>query len=373
MFIGLLFLSRLNPPQFLSPFIASPEISSTRIESDKPIIAFLPYWTVNDVQIQYHLVDYIAYFGLNFNYDGTIQKMQNHNMEMGWYYLSQGKIDQIFTTAQKNDVKKMIVFTAFQNDLIDTLISNPQAKAQAIKSIVEIVDQYQLDAVNLDFEYNLGSQPSSISGSGYPEFIADLKKQIPQVEISICLYANAIIKNFPYQADQLAQVSDQIILMAYDFHNASSSIAGPVAPINSDTSVSISSAINSAIKKQIDLSKIILAIPFYGYEWRTDSDQFGANTYPNTGAMASYKRVHQLIKDRHLISDWSATAMSPFLVYQDDSGFTKQIYYENDQSIDLKLQFVNQVNLGGTAIWAIGYEGTNASLWYIIESWRKGE
>lgn len=357
---------------FLTPLISSPETLSTKVPSKKPIMAYLPYWNINSAQINYHLIDSLIYFDVGLNYDGSIKKMEGHNMDMGWYYLSQGLVDNIFTNCDKTDVKKIISITAFDNEVIDSLLLGENYKKNAINSIKYLVDQYDLDGINLDFEYNLGNNNiQARTGQNYDLFISDLKKEIPNIEISVCIYTNGIIKDFPYQAEKITKEADYLILMAYDFHNISSFQAGPISPVHDvDNKASISKAIDSAIQKNINLEKIILAMPFYGYEWRTVSDQFGSNTYEDSGAMASYRRTHELIKDENLKVNWDDLTMSPWIFYQDDLGFNKQIYFENDKSIGLKLEFINQTGLAGAGIWALGYEGKDAPVWNIIEKWR---
>ena len=45
---------------------------------------------------------------------------------------------------------------------------------------------------------------------------------------------------------------------------------------------------------------------------------------------------------------------------------TSVIYYESPRSIAYKLDYVNQLDLGGIAIWALGYEGEGRDLWEVI-------
>ena len=357
----------------LSPLGLTPEILSVRVPSKKPVIGFLPYWTMRDAHIPYHLLDYLAYFGVGLQADGEIKKRDEQNVEMGWYNLQGKRAAEILETAKKKGVGTMIVVTAFDNEVIDNLTSNPVAKAKAIQNIKNLVQRYNFDAVNIDFEYHLGKEVASNAGGGYSTFLKDLKAELetvnPNIMISVDLYANAFITDFPYQTKELEPYVDYLVLMGYDFHRAASTNAGPVAPLRSQTGKSITEAIESVIKKELSLEKVVLAIPFYGYEWQTASQEYGSPTYQGTGAMASYKRVHTLIKDEKLEPFWDFQAMAPWLVYEKDN-VTKQIYFENDQSIGLKLQLVDQVNLGGIAFWALGYEGKRASVWNVVEQWR---
>jgi len=359
---------------FLNPLSNNPQILAAKVPSKKPIIGFLPYWNINTATIPFHLLDYLAYFSVSFNPDGSIQKYDDGNLEIGWYKLGSEEIEQLFALADKQEVGRMLVFTAFNNDLIDTLIGNPKSSKKAIDSIISLVKQYQLDGVNIDFEYHTG-YPISKSPQAYVDFIEKLRyelnnQNLKEVIISVDLYANAFINDSIYDSTKLSTVADWLVLMGYDFYQSNSTKAGPVAPLKSTTGKSITQALDAALKNGIKTNKIILAMPFYGYEWQTVDDKYNSATYPGSGAMASYRRVTSLIKNEDVKIQWDNQAMSPWLSYT-DNGNIQQIYYENDQSIGYKLQLVTQLQLQGSAIWALGYEGDNASVWNVIEAWRK--
>jgi len=98
--------------------------------------------------------------------------------------------------------------------------------------------------------------------------------------------------------------------------------------------------------------KILLGIPFYGYEWQTDSRSPQANTYPKTGSTASYARVKDLLEnsdDLQVETGWDNLALCPYLSYiENDEIF--MIYYENPVSINFKMEYVRQLDLAGIAI-----------------------
>ena len=62
---------------------------------------------------------------------------------------------------------------------------------------------------------------------------------------------------------------------------------------------------------------------------------------------------------------WNENALSPYLTYVED-GETFVLYYEDSRSLSYKLDYVNQLDLGGIAIWALGYEGDSRELWDVI-------
>ncbi len=175
-------------------------------------------------------------------------------------------------------------------------------------------------------------------------------------------YANALINDNVYSVKELSRYLDEVIIMAYDFHRPVSDTSGPVAPLKSTSGRSIIETIQASLNK-VELKKLILGIPLYGYEWQTYSEKPATSVIPQSGALASYGRVHELISEKKLDVKWDYEAMSPYLVFKENDGRIKQIYYENLESLSLKYQLVKQVQMGGVAFWAIGYEGEFNEVW----------
>jgi len=90
---------------------------------------------------------------------------------------------------------------------------------------------------------------------------------------------------------------------------------------------------------------------------------------PKTGATASYQRVKELVankKELNLEEHWDENALAPYLSYV-ENGENYLVYFENAASVSYKLEYVNQLNLAGIAIWSLGYEGDSRDLWNVID------
>ncbi len=190
-----------------------------------------------------------------------------------------------------------------------------------------------------------------------------LRQHDPELILSIDLNTDAVMSDKAYDLVKIGTLVDQVILMAYDYHRPSSTKAGPVAPLDApDNQHSLTQSVK-AFKGRLPENKLILGIPFYGYEWQTSTIDFQSSTVKNTGALATYRRVRQLINNRDDITlNWNELSQSPRITYQ-QSRAIKQIYFENLTSIQAKLDFAKNNNLGGVAIWALGYEGDYPDLW----------
>jgi len=377
--LGFIFWKSRNANfELLSPLAGSPLSFLTGHKEKKEVIGFLPYWTVKDFEpgdFKHLPFTQIAYFGLSLDSQGNFIYHENGERELGAFWLQGKTLAKIFENARKAGVKNLLVVKSFDNQTIDSVITEASPSARAIENITAKVMEYNLDGVNIDFEYILEGKMATNSAQKLVEFSDRLNKRLEEEKpgsiVSIDIYPNGFFYNEPYDVIRLSQVCDQIILMAYDFHQMGSAKAGPVAPMRAPLgSRSITDTLQMAFEKKVPSQKLILGIPLYGYEWQTVSGEHQANTYPRSGVLATYKRVKELVAEKRLFTFWDNLAMSPWLIYKDE-GKTQQIYFENDRSIGLKLELTKQAELGGIAFWAIGYEGGDRQFWQIIKNWQE--
>ncbi|OGD63737.1 hypothetical protein A2160_03610 [Candidatus Beckwithbacteria bacterium RBG_13_42_9] len=359
---------------FLSPL---GEILGVTAETDsnKEVIGFLPYWLMKDAKSPFSQLDTIVYFSISLDDRGQVKTKENtQEAEMGWYTLHKESTQNLLGQLRQHRKKTILAVTAFDNEKIDNLISDSKVKQQAIEAIAEEVKESKFDGVNVDFEYSLKDHFRDDSGLLLAQFIADLKKRLKKDNfkalVSVDIYVNGIINDKPYDLKALNQTADQIIIMAYDFHIPSSD-AGPIAPLRTgDDSRSIIEGIQAAIKKEAAMEKLVLGIPLYGYEWQTYSSDFKAQTVEDSGVLATYKRINELIKDKGIETMWDEGSLSPWFSYKVGRQI-RQVYYDNEESISLKLQLVDQLKMKGIAFWALGYEGNELQIWDMVGNWQK--
>lgn len=378
--LGLTAWSWKHSQQIVSPltnsttfqFLAG-QILSARSGTDKVVYGFVPYWNLDDVTIQPELTHF-SYFGLPITGAGTISTSTDQNPDAIGYTKLQSEdfLNQLDQVIANND-KLEIVLIQFNNDDIVTLATNQKSQDELLKTIDSLILAYPVSGINIDIEY---------TGPVTPELRRDFAAMVEKVsnhvhtkyngvQVSIDMYASASTRNLIWDVEEIGKHVDYIIVMAYDFHQRSSTVAGPVAPLFGGKEL-WDSDINQQLKAFVDQvppNKILLGIPFYGYEWQTTTVNPQAHTFPNTGSTASYKRVNQLLSqaDQKQVSQhWNDQALSPYLTYTEDDKLYV-LYYENSRSLSYKLDFVNQLDLGGIAIWALGYEGSDRELWEVIE------
>ncbi|MDP3982996.1 MAG: glycosyl hydrolase family 18 protein [bacterium] len=339
--------------------------------SDQEIIAFLPSWVIaKKEKLNLDKLTQLIYFGIGVNEDGSLVKIKDGgDAVLEWQYLNSDVFKEIRREAKQNNTKILVALKNFDNQEIDQLISDPYAIGKFIKEASLLIEDYDLDGINIDFEYVTQSDfPTAKHFNGFlSEVSQSLREKYPDIVISVDLNATAVLVDPAYDMVKIGELADQVILMGYDYHTMKSSQAGPIAPLHAVASNggSIEKSLESLTGRVPD-NKTILGIPFYGYEWETVSEKYQSKTVRNSGALATWGRVHDLLESRDDIQvNWDKKTQSPWLVYK-QSGAIKQIYYENKHSLSAKMNFVKQNNLGGIAIWALGYEGDHKEAWDII-------
>lgn len=362
----------LSPLSSLSKFQFLPGKIEQRQNKKRVVYGFLPYWNIDKVTIQPELT-HLSYFGLNINHDGTILTRTEEGTHPGYSKLDSDELLSLTNQVGANGDQIDLVLVQFNNEAIRKITNNTKAHENLLTSLDSILLAYPIGGVNIDIEYT--GEINDQLRANFVQLIKTidehLETRFPQVQLSIDMYASASSKEMLWDIKKIGQYVDYIVVMAYDFHRRSSTQAGPVAPLFGGSELwdtDIHQHLRNYLK-MVPKEKILLGVPFYGYEWQTDSRSPQASTYPDTGSTASYKRVKEILEkedELRVETNWDDTALCPYLSYVED-GEIYMIYYENPTSISFKLEYVKQLDLAGIAIWALGYEGHTRELWDEVE------
>lgn len=334
------------------------------------ITGFLPYWKLGQVKIPFERLTSIAFFGIPIDKHGRIAKLdKDGNENPGWTKYKSTEFDNLVTTAHQNGAKLFLVLEIMNNDDITAVINNPLARKNTRENILDLVRQKNLDGINIDIEYQGIPEASTIKNftvfvSEFRDFLTRSGTNIP---LTLDVHADSVVKTRLFELDKLAPYLDRIIIMGYDFFRPNSGNSGPVAPLlgKERFEYDVTTAVTDFLKF-VPPEKLILGIPFYGYEWQTETAEAYSKTVPNTGALATYGRIKKIINDRNLTPEWDEFSQEPYLIFE-EKGTIHQIFYEDSTSLAKKIDLVKKASLVGIAIWALGYEGEFPDLWQAIK------
>ena len=361
LFLSLFVVSFLNDKTIRKTPVRSVTTKESPKERLAEFIGFLPYWNASSLFPVYHsYFSHIMYFGATIDSQGKVIKSGPE-----WSVFNSSYVFDLMQRRDKNKTKLSLVVKQFDGAIINKFISDKNASARLSSDLINLVTQFNLDGINFDFEFDGTTQ--SLDKDKFAEFIekvgVDLKKQYPNIILSFDLSGQIIEKEKSYDLEKIGKIMDFVIIMGYDYKTPSSPFAGPVAPILGEANEHTISEAVAFVSSKIPSGKIILGMPLYGYEWETKDATFKSPTITKSGAVASYTRSSKILKDNTSIKlQWDEKGMSPWFAYKSE-GVTKQVYFENEQSLITKIKFAQEMNLKGVAFWALGYEGDNEAFW----------
>lgn len=223
-----------------------------------------------------------------------------------------------------------------------------------INQIIDYVKRYNLDGVNIDFEYMKAEDKDLFS-----RFIIELTPRIKElgkvVSVDVTAPDGSPDWSLCFDRNVLGDVADYIMFMAYDQHPESSKIAGTVAGFDW-----VEFNVNKFIdqnREGVPPEKLVLGLPFYTRLWIEKDGKLVDNDF------VSLRNVDKHIP-RGVTKVWDDTLKQNYIQYEND-GNTYKMWIEDEESIKEKLSLIYKDNLAGACYWAKDFEHNN--IWNIIK------
>jgi len=231
------------------------------------------------------------------------------------------------------------------------VLSSTEVRQKLAADIVATATEFELDGVNIDFE----SIPEEC-GVHYIQFLRELSALCrgKKLILSVDNYVPFNFNNY-YRLDIQGQILDYVIIMGYDEHWHGSGNPGSVASINY-----VSNGLDKTLD-QVPSGKVVNALPFYTILWKTEGSKV-------TDEYIRLNNVEDFLQRVNVEPAWDEETCQNYAEWQ-SGDTTYQIWIEDMESIRVKLNVMSTKNLGGVAVWRLGY-GTTAA-WELIEAYSK--
>lgn len=353
-----------QPPVDVNEIFSYPATDITLTYSgvpNKTIFGFFPYWML-EKQDKINITGYtdIALFGLTADNKGNIITSINDKPEPGWTMWNDPKLDTFIRRAKSRKSNINLVIKSFKNEDIEGIVNSNDNQERLIANAVQLMNSKSLDGINIDFEY-IGA-PDEKTRNNFTRFIANLnqemKRQNPESQLTIDTYVSSAADDKFFDIQGLSNHVDAFIIMGYDIHTPSGE-AGPVSPLEGDGS--LSGYLQSYLSRTSP-NKIILALPYYGYDWPV-------NPNPTIDKKAQSKILPYAViaaNNKNETIEWNKTTQTPYYQYRDDQGNARVVHFDNARSMGLKYDMIKTQNLKGTGTWALGYDGLNQELHKVL-------
>lgn len=294
---------------------------------------------------------------MNDKLDEVLEKTEGVNViSPTWFALTDNE-GNFSSLASKEYVEKAherglqvwALLNNFSSDVqSEILLSSTTTRRKLINNLMEAVETYDLDGLNMDFE---GLKEAA--GVHYIQFLRELS--IPCREKGIVLSVDNYVPtsyNGFYEREEQGVVVDYVIIMGYDEHTAGGE-AGSVASLEF-----VSNGIQNTLKS-VPKEKVINAVPFYTRIWTGTETETKAKAY-------GIKAAKKWIEENQIELYWQAELGQYYGEMEGPSGLSR-VWMEEENSLKLKMDLVKSYDLAGVACWKLGLEDEAA--WDAI-SWK---
>jgi spore germination protein YaaH len=222
------------------------------------------------------------------------------------------------------------------------ILHSPELMDQHVAAIVALAVSAGYAGIDVDYE-----DLEAADRQAFTLFVTHLAAalQARGKTLSVALFAKATDagyapRNVAQDYAAIGRVVDQVRLMSYDYHWASSP-PGPIAPLSW-----VRDVVRYA-KTEIPAAKIVLGVPLYGYDWSAGH-----------GTGLSWRQATRLSAQYQATVHYDVTAEAPWFSYTDRSGAPHTVWFEDAESSKAKFSLAQEAGLGGVYLWMYGCEDT---------------
>lgn len=314
------------------------------------VVGFLPYWTstAHWQALPLELLSHVSWFALELTSTGTVAEAH------GW------PDGPLADSLHAHGVDLLLTAALFGSSSLRSLLSSPTSRQTARTTLLSRMMAGEADGLMVDFEGVPGDQYAAF-GSFMTELRADLDTQgeASGRRFTLMVCTPAVDWNGAYNYSLLSTVCDALFIMAYDYRWSGSPTTGPVSPATGWGSWNVAWSVADHLAWNGHRpEKLVLGLPWYGYDWPCQSAAPASSTTGSATAR-SYSAARGLALSHGLLRE--SVAQTPWCAW--NSGGWRQCWYDDTLSLGLKLDLAHTQALKGVGIWALGYEGSQPELW----------
>ncbi|GGG95575.1 glycoside hydrolase family 18 protein [Silvibacterium dinghuense] len=253
-----------------------------------------------------------------------------------------------------------------------------QNRSAFIESAVEFLTKYNLDGLDIDWEYPAMEGATKHfrpeDTQNYTLLLKECRERFDaeQAKLHRRLYLSIAAGGDQSFIDhtQMAEVQkyvDTVNLMAYDFYEPGDGAGtGHHAPLftNPDDPKKISGAqtVENYEHAGVPAEKLVLGLPFYGHAWGNVAAKNHGLYQPGKvipNVYASYGNITGTMIGKGYTRYWDKTASVPYLYSEEKHVF---VSYDDPESLALKCKFALEHHLAGVMFWDYESDPSHALL-----------
>jgi len=300
--------------------------------------AWLPSWAqstgINSISQPYTQFSYVMPVWYSVNTDGSLINRKPSNYQT------------LFTLAQNKNFEIVPSIGMFDADILSTILNGNSLDNHVSQIIIEL-NKYNYAGIDIDYEMTYLKDKDK-----WEEFIKKLSTSLHDNDkiLSVTVlpkwgedvvYTGLVETREVQDWEYLNTYADQIRIMSYNYTSTSSSIAGPIAPIDWHEDI-----IQYALTK-INRNKIWLGVHLYGYSWNENGflTSTVAEDIPAILEKATFQQYSDIIEEGY--AEYPCGT---------NNNLSCKIYYQTDQGVEARYKLAQSYGLGGVAYWRLGQD-----------------
>jgi spore germination protein YaaH len=339
---GALAFSRF-PPRPLSPLSSSRAVSTVSPATEHLVRTslFVPYWSLGTISSD-ERYDTLIYFGITPGTSGV-------NTEDAGYHELAAFEEQ---AAGRTSYLALRMLNSDQNFAI---LKNSALQETLIQETLMAAHEFGFDGVLLDLEV------SALPFDSLIRQISSFNKRFYQaarkadLHYAVSLYGDTFFRIRPFDVKSMAQNSDEVMIMAYDFHKSRGN-PGPNFPLGGIDRYGYDySELIDHFGKAVPKDKLTVIFGYFGYDWTVNSDK----NMVTHGVPLSLNQIKErfITECRFTACKTKRDSLSAESVvsYTDASGGSHLVWYEDTDSVAKKEAYLKQHGIHSFSYWAYTY------------------
>ncbi|XP_010942288.1 class V chitinase CHIT5b [Elaeis guineensis] len=254
-------------------------------------------------------------------------------------------------------------------DTFASMATNFSTRSAFIKSTIAVAREYNLDGLDLDWEFPVNPEKMASLGDLFMEWRDAIAREAAETGRPSLLLTSAVYfaSHFflpsytprSYPTDKMAVSLDWINAMCYDYHGAwnKTETGAPAALFDPKSNVSTSYGLTSWVEAGIPPKKVVMGLPLYSHTWQLkDPADHGigapaVGVGPGNEGVLVYSKVVDFNSENNATQVYDEVTVSVY-----SYAGTNWIGYDDPLTVTTKIEFAQELGLGGYFFWAIGYD-----------------
>ncbi|KAK6618323.1 hypothetical protein RUM44_002775 [Polyplax serrata] len=265
-----------------------------------------------------------------------------------------------------------------QGNKYSRLVNSPSSRKKFISHVIQFLQKYDFDGLDLDWEYPKCWQVDCNKGpdSDKPAFAALVRELHeafkPQgLLLSAAVSPSKTVIDAGYDVGSLGQYLDWVSVMTYDYHGQWDKKTGHVAPMyyHDDDEFYFFNAnfsINYWISQGVSTRKLIMGMPLYGQSFQLENPKSNglnakasgpgqAGEFTKAAGFLSFYEICDKIQNK----GWKVVKSPQKIMGPYTYKGNQWVSFDDVDMIKEKSEYIRKMNLGGAMIWALDLDDFN--------------